>query len=215
MSNSLRPSGLCSPWNSPGQNTGVGSLSLLQGIFLTQWSNPGLPHCRQILYQLSYQGIPLRAIDFWKQTSSLIKSSNLFLKGHDHCKWWSSRGNSLYSWKGKPFCFIQVFNWLNGANLHCGGQSALLSLPFHMLISFKSHPHTNIQKMFAQLSWAPCGPITLTHKIMYHSYSCRPEDLSVPSDPHLYPTNPRIPHVNLKGQNCLGCFIGYLCHLIH
>ena len=45
-----------SPWNSPGQNTGVGSLSLLQGIFLTQGSNPGLPHCRQILYQLSYQG---------------------------------------------------------------------------------------------------------------------------------------------------------------
>ena len=45
-----------SPWNSPGQNTGVSSLSLLQGIFSTQGSNPGLPHCRQILYQLSYQG---------------------------------------------------------------------------------------------------------------------------------------------------------------
>ena len=38
-----------SPWNSPGQNTGVGSLSLLQGIFPTQGSNPGLPHCRWIL----------------------------------------------------------------------------------------------------------------------------------------------------------------------
>ena len=44
-----------SPWNSPDQNTGVGSLSLLQGIFPTQGSNPGLPHCRQILYQLSHQ----------------------------------------------------------------------------------------------------------------------------------------------------------------
>ena len=42
-----------SPWSSPGQNTGAGSLSLLQGIFLTQESNPGLPHCRQVLYQLS------------------------------------------------------------------------------------------------------------------------------------------------------------------
>ena len=41
--------GLYSPWNSPGQNTGVGSLSLLQGIFPTQGSNPGLPHCRWIL----------------------------------------------------------------------------------------------------------------------------------------------------------------------
>ena len=47
-----------SPWNSPGQNTGVGSLSLLQGIFPTQGPNPGLPHCRQILYQLSHQGSP-------------------------------------------------------------------------------------------------------------------------------------------------------------
>ena len=42
-----------SPWNSPGQNTPVGSLSLLQGIFQTQGLNPGLPHCRRILYQLS------------------------------------------------------------------------------------------------------------------------------------------------------------------
>ena len=42
--------GLSSPWNSPGQNTGVGSLSLLQGIFPTQGSNPGLPHCWQIFY---------------------------------------------------------------------------------------------------------------------------------------------------------------------
>ena len=42
--NSLRPCGLYSPWNSPGQNAGVGSLSLLQGIFPTQGSNPGLLH---------------------------------------------------------------------------------------------------------------------------------------------------------------------------
>ena len=49
---------LYSPWNSPGQNTGVASLSLLQGIFPTQGPNPGLPHCRQILYHLSHQGSP-------------------------------------------------------------------------------------------------------------------------------------------------------------
>ena len=46
------------PWNSPGQNTGVGSCCLHQGIFPTQRLNPGLPHCRQILYQLSHQGSP-------------------------------------------------------------------------------------------------------------------------------------------------------------
>ena len=42
----LQPHGLFSPWNSPGQNIGVGSLSLIQRIFPTQESNPGLPHCR-------------------------------------------------------------------------------------------------------------------------------------------------------------------------
>ena len=44
-----------SPCNSPGQNTGVGSCSLLQGIFVTKGSNPGLLHCRLILYQLSHK----------------------------------------------------------------------------------------------------------------------------------------------------------------
>ena len=58
MPHSLAPHGLYSPWNSPGQNTGVGSRSLLQGVFLTQRSNPGLPHCWQILYQLSHQRNP-------------------------------------------------------------------------------------------------------------------------------------------------------------
>ena len=58
VSNSLQPNVLYSLWNSPRQNTGVGSLSLLQGIFQTQESNRGLLHCRQILYQLSYEGSP-------------------------------------------------------------------------------------------------------------------------------------------------------------
>ena len=63
VSNSLRPHGLYPArllwsWNSPGKNTGVGIHSLLQGIFLTQGSNTGLPHCRQILYHLSHQGSP-------------------------------------------------------------------------------------------------------------------------------------------------------------
>ena len=97
VSNSMQPHGLCSPWNSSGQNTGVGSCSLLQGIFPThdqtqvshiagdslsaepqgkpknngvgslpllqqifptQGSNPGLPYCRWVLYQLSHKGSP-------------------------------------------------------------------------------------------------------------------------------------------------------------
>ena len=53
MSDSLQPHGLYRPWNSPGQNTGVGSLSLIQGILPTQGLNPGRQHCRWILYQLA------------------------------------------------------------------------------------------------------------------------------------------------------------------
>ena len=64
ISDSLWPHGLqltrlLCLWNSAGKNIGVGTHSLLQGISLTQGSNPGLPHCRQILYYLSHQGSPV------------------------------------------------------------------------------------------------------------------------------------------------------------
>ena len=75
VSHSLQPHRLHSPWNSPGWNTWVGSLSLLQQIFLTQGSNPGLLHCRWILYQLSYNGNPRIlewiAIPFSRRSSQL------------------------------------------------------------------------------------------------------------------------------------------------
>ena len=74
VSDSLRPSGLwlsrlLCPWDSPGKNTGVGSHPLLQGISPTRESNPGLLHCRQILYHLSHQGSP--CVNY---------TSNIFLK---------------------------------------------------------------------------------------------------------------------------------------
>ena len=61
MSDSLRPyklqtTRLLCPWDFAGKNTGEGCHFLFQGIFLTQGSNPGLLHCRQILYQLSHKG---------------------------------------------------------------------------------------------------------------------------------------------------------------
>ena len=71
VSDSLQHHGLYSPWNSPGQNTGVSSLSLLQRIFPTQGSNPGLPHCRQILYQLSHQGSPKKVLNSHAHTHRL------------------------------------------------------------------------------------------------------------------------------------------------
>ena len=58
LSNCLQPHRLYNPWNSPGQNIRLSSLSILQGIFPTQGSNPGLPYCRQIPYQLSHKGSP-------------------------------------------------------------------------------------------------------------------------------------------------------------
>ena len=58
MSDSLGPHGLYHLWNSPGQNTGVGSLSFLQGNLPKAAIEPMSPACRQILYQLSHKGSP-------------------------------------------------------------------------------------------------------------------------------------------------------------
>ena len=74
----------CSPWNSPGQNTGVHSLSLLQGIFPTQGSNPGLPQCRWILYQLSYKGSPMYGICFQIMEKAVMKGQEAAVA----ISWW-------------------------------------------------------------------------------------------------------------------------------
>ena len=79
MSSSLRLHGLYSLWNSPGQNTGVGSLSLLQGIFPTQGLNPGLLHCRQILSQLRQtQIVVLKSRDITLPTKVCIVKALVF-----------------------------------------------------------------------------------------------------------------------------------------
>ena len=57
VTHGLWPARLPCPWDSPGKNTGVGCHFHLEGIFLTQGSNPGLLHCRQILYHLSYREV--------------------------------------------------------------------------------------------------------------------------------------------------------------
>ena len=84
---------------SPSQNTGVGSRSLLQGTFPTQGSNPGPPHCRRILYQLSYQGSP-RLLEWVAYPFSSISSwpRNPTNQNLLHCRW------ILYqlSYKGSP-----------------------------------------------------------------------------------------------------------------
>jgi len=62
------PPGLSVHGDSPGKNIGKGCHALLQGIFPTQGPNPGLPHCRQILYQLSYQGSSILGLILEKLT---------------------------------------------------------------------------------------------------------------------------------------------------
>ena len=62
VSDSFLPHGLYSAWNYPSQNTGMGSLPLVQRIFPTEESNPGFPHCRWILYQRSHQGSPVHSL---------------------------------------------------------------------------------------------------------------------------------------------------------
>ena len=73
MSNSLWLHGLYSPWNSLGQNTGVGSLFFLQGISTTQGLNPGLLHYRQILYQLSHKGSSAKVKVIMEDNGPLIQ----------------------------------------------------------------------------------------------------------------------------------------------
>ena len=73
----------CSPPGSsvhgdfPGKNTGMGCHSLLQGIFLAQGSNPGLPHYRQTLYHLSHQGIPLHMVTSTRTVRATFSSDTL------------------------------------------------------------------------------------------------------------------------------------------
>ena len=71
-----------SPWNSPGQNTGMGSFFPLQGIFPTHSSNPGFLHCRRILYQLSHKGSP-RTLEW---VAYPFSSGSFWTQGLLHCR---------------------------------------------------------------------------------------------------------------------------------
>ena len=86
--------------------TRVGSLSLLQGIFPTQVSNPGLPHCRKVFYQLSHKGSP-RILE-WGSLSLLqrIFPTQELNRGLLHCR------QILYqlSYQGRPYILIPTLN---------------------------------------------------------------------------------------------------------
>ena len=100
----LPPPGLYSPWDSPGQNTGVGSHSLLQGIFPARGSNPDFPHCRRILYQLSHRG-SLRVAGMLLIIPGLT-GVNWDWAGEDWEVW--SPCWSLHSKQANPWCVMPV-----------------------------------------------------------------------------------------------------------
>ena len=112
MSDSLWLHELYSPWNSPGQNTGMGSRSLLQGIFPTQGSNPGLQHCRQILYQLSRQGSPKCILSVLRGMWDLSSLSRYWtwppaLEAQSLNHWTAREDNNPYS-EGKTWVNIWI-----------------------------------------------------------------------------------------------------------
>ena len=108
VSNSSRPHALYRPWNSPGQNTGVGSCFLLRGIFPTQGLNPGLLHCGQSLYHLSHQGSQYLMINLMINHNSkdyekyIYKKLNHFSVHLKHCINYTAilflKGNRLAAW---------------------------------------------------------------------------------------------------------------------
>ena len=93
MSDSLWPQGLYSPWTSLGQNTGVGSLSLLQEIFPTQGLNQGLPHCRRILYHLGHREAHIEVSIIYSNSSERLWEIDIF---------------SFLQFHGKPLPFEAV-----------------------------------------------------------------------------------------------------------
>ena len=98
----LEPARLLCPWNSPGKNTGAGCHFLLQVVFPTQGCNPGLLHCKQILYCLSHQGSLIHNIMAQKGQSGC----------HPHCKkhsfcWYLWAKNLLITTRKIYFYYIQ------------------------------------------------------------------------------------------------------------
>ena len=96
--------------DSPGKNTGVGCYPLLQGIFPARGSNPGLPHCRQILYQLSHQRSPVVlwvAPKFNKQTEEKM----LMMIVSNKSRWWRWKIGWVLTWTLMPKSFNTKYSW--------------------------------------------------------------------------------------------------------
>ena len=112
MSDSLQPHGLYSPWNSPGQNTGMGSLSLLQGIFPIQGSNPGLLHYRRILYPPNHKGSS-RILEW---VAYPFSSGSSWLRNWTGVSCTAARFFTNWAMR-EPLCCVRV-KWVNPSACH-------------------------------------------------------------------------------------------------
>ena len=141
---------LCDPMDSPGKNTGVDYHFLLQGIFPTQGSNPGLPHCRQMLYSLSHQG-----------SLSVFK----FCGCNHHLQWfWSPQNKVSHCFH----CFLIYLSWSDRTGCH-----DLSFLNVELLANFftllKRTPDFSLQIRFYTQLW---GFITYCDITSWYHLSC-------------------------------------------
>ena len=179
MSNSLRSHALYSPWNSPGQNTGVGSLSLLQGIFPTQGLNPGLLHCRWILYQLSHKEsqriLELVAYPFSSRSSQPRNRTGVSSLQVDSLptELW---GKPEHVKSGLQSCMLEILCWtmLYGRTVEVDSDQT------ETLI--KNHQHytkgANLV-IYTSLVMLNCSDVWIPHKLskkelLNHIYTCDP-----------------------------------------
>ena len=144
-----------SPWNSLGQNTGVGSLSLLQGIFLIQGLNPGLLHCRQILYQLSHKENPIIlewvAYPFSRGSSQSRNWTRVsFIVGE-----FDTKGSPI--WQAKNLCF---------SSLVCISQN---TSEVALLLSTFISPVKNFFLIFGSFFNRVIHPVIITRNSLYIS----------------------------------------------
>ena len=131
------PPGSSVPWDSPGKNTGVGCHALLQGIFSTQELNPGLSHCRQILYHLSHQG------------SSLTTGP----PGNFHALYWL-KGNISIKYRGSALTKVPILN-LHPFERFCPSSAGSLVclMQLFLILEFLGPMHS--------VPKAPCIPIVV------------------------------------------------------
>ena len=119
------PPDSCVHGDSPGKNTEMGHHSLLQGIFPSQGSNPGLPHCRQILYHLSHQGSPWWAWPGGLETKVRLPTW-LCLKSSSGGPCWSAGGRACFR-APSPSSLLMRLVHCGPFNLSCTCEQAHLS----------------------------------------------------------------------------------------